>query len=466
VPTSTGICLVTYLNAADAASGSGDADSSPPRAGELPSWPLAAAFVGFPLWWLLGFVDAVWMPVALVMLMLLARHSRARVPRGFGLYLVFLAWAACSALMLSGAAAMIGFTYRWLIYASCAVILVYVYNARRSLTARYVTGCLTALWVTTFVGGYLGLLLPSVVVRTPLSYLLPSSLKANDLVNHMVIRRLAQYNPDSFLRVEPRPSAPFLYTNNWGNVYSLLLPFVVAYLFEVRGTPRFKWVALMLPVSAVPAMLTLNRGMYLGIGIAVLYAALRLAMAGRVKAVALIGALAVLGVVLFTVLPVQQRIGNRLSDTAVSTSNDTRSSLYSQAVGLVPGSPVFGYGAPVAGQNPDAAPVGTQGQVWLLLVSHGPGATVCFVGFFVVALARSWRRKDPVGLACSTVLLVSIVELAYYGIVPNGLPIMMVAAALGMRGPDPARPETVRPETARPDLLRPDVLRRDLEGPR
>jgi hypothetical protein len=207
-------------------------------------------------------------------------------------------------------------------------------------------------------------------------------------------------------------------------------------------------VALLLPVSAVPALLTLNRGMYIGIGIAVLYAVLRLAMAGQVRAVALLGTLAVAGIVLYTVLPVQQRIGNRLSDVAESTSNDTRSSLYQQAVGLVPGSPVFGYGAPVPGENPDAAPVGTQGQVWLLLVSHGPGATLCFVGFFVVGLWRSWRRGDPNGLAASTTLLVGTIELAYYGIVPNGLPIMMVAAAMGMRGPDlpPASIRPVRPE--------------------
>lgn len=431
---------MTYLDAGDAASDTVAPPSWRTPATQLPRWPLGAAFVGFPVWWLLGVVDAIWIPVAAVMVLILAQSSGVRVARGFGLYLVFLVWSGFSVVMLSSIGDLIGFAYRWMIYASCAVILVYVYNARRSISARYVSGCLTALWVTTFVGGYLGLLLPSVVVKTPLAYLLPASLKSNDLVNHMVIRRLAQYNPDSFLRVDPRPSAPFLYTNNWGNVYSLLLPFVVAYLFEIRGTRRFKWIALMIPVSAVPALLTLNRGMYLGIAVAVLYAALRLAMAGRVQAVALLGGLAVVGVVLFTVLPVQQRIGNRLSDTAESTSNTTRTSLYVQALALVPSSPLFGYGAPVPGENPDEAPVGTQGQVWVLLVSHGPGATFCFVGFFAVALARSRRRRDPVGLASSTTLLVSIMELAYYGVVPNGLPIMMVAAAMGMRGADaPAR---------------------------
>ncbi len=106
-------------------------------------------------------------------------------------------------------------------------------------------------------------------MRTPLSIGAPGRPAVNnDLVNHMVVRRLTQFNPDSFLQVAARPSAPYLFTNNWGNAYSLLLPFVIAYLFEVRGSRRFLWVALLVPVSAVPAFLTLNRGMFLGLGIA------------------------------------------------------------------------------------------------------------------------------------------------------------------------------------------------------
>lgn len=415
---------------------------SGPDVSALPRWPLSVAFVGFPVFWALGFVDVLWIPIGLIMGLYLAQARGVRVPRGFGLFLVFLVWSAFSVVTLSGGAgALMGFGYRWLIYAGCAAILVYVYNARAQLSMRFVSGCLTCLWITTFVGGYLGLLFPKAVIRTPLSYLLSDSLLNNDLVNHMVVRRLAQFNPDSFLQVAARPSAPYLYTNNWGNAYSLLLPFVIAYLFEVRGSRRFLWVALLVPVSAVPAFLTLNRGMFLGLGIAMVYCAIRLAMMGNLRGIAAVAALAVVGFALFTTLPVEQRLGNRLSDNAQSTSNDTRASLYAQSLALVPASPIFGYGAPVKGENPQAAPVGTQGQVWLLLVSHGPGATLCFVGFFVVSFGRTWRRTDPAGLVCSTVLLVGTIELAYYGVVPNGLPIMMVAAALALRGPDGDDPE-------------------------
>jgi polysaccharide biosynthesis protein PslJ len=411
-------------------------DTSLRRRSPLPRWPFTALFVGFPVWWLLGFVDVAWILAAGAMTWYLASSGRVRVPRGFGWWLLFLLWAGASALMLGGGLGFLGFGYRYAIYLAAGVIAVYVYNARATLTSRLVTGCLTAWWITTVVGGYLGLLMPSAVLRTPTSYLLSPDLLANELVNHMVVRRFAQYNPDSFLEVDPRPSAPFLYTNNWGNVYSLLLPFVLAYMFQVRGTKRFWFLVLALPVSAVPALLTLNRGMFIGIGIAALYAVVKLISLRRFGAVGAIAAAFAIGVVLFQALPVAERLDNRLDTSADATSNDTRASLYVQAIDLVPGSPVLGYGVPQDGANSNAAPVGTQGQVWMLLVSHGPIATLCYLSWFVVAFFRCWRRRDPVGLACQTTLVVGTVELFYYGMVPNGLPLMMVAAALGLRGVD------------------------------
>ncbi|WP_148571551.1 O-antigen ligase family protein [Nocardioides caldifontis] len=413
-----------------------DSAPPPPSGGVLPRWPFAALFVGFPIWWVLGLVDVAWIMVAAVMCLYLAQ-VRLRVPRGFGVWLLFLLWAGGSVIMVGGGMDLVGFAYRYLLYVASTVLAIYVYNAREQITSRYVTGCLTVWWLVTVAGGYLGVVHPSGVWRTPASWLLTDSLLNNQLVNHMVVRRFAQYNPDSFLQVAPRPSAPFLYTNNWGNVFSLLLPFVLVYMWHVRGERKFWWLVAALPVSAVPALLTLNRGMFIGLGIALLYAAVRLAMRGSFKAIGALALVAALGSALYMVLPIQERLAGRLDSSADATSNDTRASLYLQAIELVPDSPFFGYGAPQAGAESGAAPVGTQGQIWMLLVSHGPIASICFVAFFAIALLGAWRRIDPVGTAAQTVLLVGLVELLYYGMLPNGLPIMMVAAALGLRPTDP-----------------------------
>ncbi len=388
-------------------------------------------FVFFPIWWALGVADMIWMPAALVMALYLQRAGAVQAPRGFGVWLLFLGFAACSVIMLTTGGDLIGFIYRYAIYLSATVLFLYVYNARTTLTARFMTGVLTCWWLTTVVGGYLGLLFPAAVIRTPMSFLLPGGLQANDLVNHMVIRRFAQYNPDSYFQIDPRPSAPFLYTNNWGNVYSLLLPFVIVYLLEVRRERRFWPLALMLPVSVVPAIATLNRGMFLAVGVSLVYVAARMVLRRNVRALAILSAVAIVGVIGLVLFPVQGRLEARLSGS--TNSNTDRTSLYVSALQLVPDSPLFGLGGPQPSFSAVEAPVGTQGQVWQLLVSYGPIATAAFVGFFLLAFRRVRRRVDPMGIACATVLLVGTMEMAYYGIVPNGLPLMMIAAAVGLR---------------------------------
>jgi O-antigen ligase len=416
-------------------------------ASELPAWPVVSIFAAFPLWWVLGLADLIWVLMALPMALLLLRSGQVRAPRGFGVYLLFLAWVLCSASQLERAGQAIGFGYRFALYLSAAVLFLYTYNARRRLTDRLVTGALTGYWLATVLGGYLALAAPLFVLRTPLSYLLPEALTSNDLVNHMVVRRMTQWNPDGWAALDPRPTAPFLYTNNWGNVYSLVMPFVVAYLFHVWGRRRFWVVLAAVPVSMVPAFLTLNRGMFLGLGLAVAYAGLRLLLMRQVKAVAAIAVAALAGVGVFLAMPAGDRLEHRVTE---SSSTEDRASLYVQALETVPDSPILGHAAPVEASNPDLDPVGTQGQFWMILVAHGVGAVLLFVGWFVTAFARSVRRTDVTGLAASTVLLVGTMELLYYGALPYGLPVLMIAAALALRwSEDPPTGRKTAPTSTR-----------------
>jgi hypothetical protein len=54
------------------------------------------------------------------------------------------------------------------------------------------------------------------------------------------------------------------------------------------------------------------------------------------------------------------------------------------------------------------------------------------------------------GTACQAVLLVGLVELLYYGMLPNGLPLMMVAAGMGLRK-DASRPPAGAPAPSEPE---------------
>lgn len=421
----------------------------------LPRWPVTAAFALYPAWWFLGLLDLILVPLAAVMVLYLVRTPTVQVPRGWGLWAFFVLWAGASIIMLESFPALVGFSYRYLILVSASALFVYVYNARSRLHDRYLLGLLTWVWVTVVVGGYAGVFFPDVIWRTPMAYavdaakaLMPGSavIFNNDLVIQMVVRRLAQFDPTSTFDLSPRPAAPFRYTNNWGNVYSLLLPMVVASaLTASRGRRRLLlWVVL--PLSAVPAMLTLNRGMMFGIALAVVYLGFRGVLAGRPRLLAVTGLVTVVAVALFLALPIQERLSNRLDEG--SSSTETRASVYGQALGSVPGSPVFGYGAPTEGTNPNAPPVGTQGQVWVILVSNGPIALASALGWLVLAAVQSRRRWDVVGLSAHIALVVGTVELFYYGAIPYGLPLLLLIAAMALRPPPPLPPVAHAPVTA------------------
>lgn len=398
----------------------------------LPAWPLGLLLGGHPVWWVLGVVDVAWIIFGTVMLLYLLRTSGVRVPRGFGIWLAFLVWMTLSASQLDTFGRLVGFSYRHLIYLASTVLFVYVYNARHHLTDRFVCGLITLFWSFTVVGGYLGMAFPTTVVRTPLSYVLPGALTNNELVNHMVIRRFAQFNPDGWFDVDPRPSAPFLYTNNWGNVYSLLLPFVVLYLLKSRGQRRF-WVLLaLLPLSFVPAAATLNRGMFLGIGVAALYLSIRHLLLGNAKVLVAVSVAGVVAITAFGMSSFSGEVAERVSET--STTED-RAEIYLQTIVSVQDSPLLGMGAPRPSTNPNIPPVGTHGQFWIVLHSHGVPGMLLFMGWFGAAFLLSLRRTDGVGLVANAALLVGLVEALYYGFLPVGLMVLMLVAALALRRP-------------------------------
>lgn len=397
---------------------------------ELPRWPFAIIFLGYPIWWLAGLSDLIWIGVGGIMFLYLVRFRSARVPKGFSVWVLFLLWMTCSFIAIDSPDRMFGFVYRLLIYLALTVIFVYVYNAKAHLKVQYVLGCLTVFWAVVVIGGYLGLLFPSVVIHTPLSYVLPQSLMRNELVNQMAIRRLTQFNPTAWSYIDPRPSAPFLYTNNWGAAYSLLLPLVVGYLWQIRKSRRFWLVLAAIPVSFVPAFLTLNRGMFLGLGIALLYAAMRMALAGNRKGLGALLGLGILVAISVQVLPVTERLQNRLG---VSSTTVDRESLYTEALSETLKSPIFGFGAPRPSVTIGAPSVGTQGQIWMVLYSHGFLGAGLFLLTFAVMFFYTLRLSDPVGLACNTVLLVSMVEVFYYGMLASGLALMLIAGSIGLQ---------------------------------
>ncbi|WP_431074405.1 O-antigen ligase family protein [Microbacterium phyllosphaerae] len=397
---------------------------------ELPRWPFTAMLAFFPLWWVLGFAEMAWIPLAACMVVLMVRRGGIQVPRGFAIWLMFIVLMCASVIGIDTSGRMIGFVYRALLYIMITVVFVYVYNARETLTMRYVLGVLTLFWLWAVLGGFAGIIAPEFSFRTPLSYVLPQGLQANELIGEMVVRRLTQYNPDSWLALDPRPSAPFLYTNGWGNVYSITLPMVVAYLTLIPRGRRFWLLIVTIPLSLVPAFLTLNRGMFIGLAVAAAYLFFRFALAGRLRAVALLSVIGVIAGIAAVALDVGSKLTDRVE---TSSSTEDRANLYEETFVRTLQSPFFGYGAPRPSFTDGAPSAGTQGHLWMVMFSHGFPALICFLLALVWMFFATARASSTAMLVLHTVQLVILVEVFFYGVLPNGLILTFPAAALAMR---------------------------------
>lgn len=407
-----------------------------------PGWPLYVLLLGFPLWWVLGLGAFIWPILAVPMVFSLVMRDRITVPRGFGLWLLFLLWMLASATQLDEPQRGIVFLYRAAVYFSATVLFLYVYNAStESLPARRVLMLLAAFWVIAVAGGLLGLLLPQGSIRTPVEMLMPRGLLANSFVYELVHPRFAQVQTILGYPV-PRPAAPFVYTNEWGANIALLTPLAIAALGQFRKGSSRTFIRLMLVASVIPIVVSLNRGLWLGLSLGLAYASFRLATRGRGRALGAMLVGLVIAATLILTTPLKDLVTERL---ATPHSNQGRLALYQEAAEGVLESPLVGFGAPRPSErNPNAPRVGTHGQLWLVLFSHGIPAAALFIGWFLYALWRTREGSSRIPFWTHVALFIALVQMPYYGMVPVPIHILMIAVALAWREASEGRPG--RPE--------------------
>jgi hypothetical protein len=404
---------------------------APRRSGLPEGWPLLILFGAFPVWWALGLSAVIWILLAVPMLAWLLARGRVRVPKGFGLWLAFLFWMLLSASQLDEARRWYAFSYRAVLYLSMTVMFVYVYNLpRASVPARRIVLALTLFWATVICFGFAALANPDFRLTTPVSLLLPGALTANPFAQDLFSARLAQVQ--TFIGYAlPRPAAPFTYTNEWGGAVGLLTPMALAGLGMLRGYLTRNLVRLLLVASLVPIVISANRGLWVGLGAGLVYAAVRVALRGNARAlVAILGFLAIVAA-LVTFTPLERYVSDRL---AHQHSNERRESLSSQAVKGGLERPLLGYGGPR--ESPDlvnAPEIGTHGQVYLVLFSQGIPGLAFFCGWWLWALWVSHRGATGPPLWCHVMLLIGVLEFLFYDMMPTQLHLMMVVAAVAWR---------------------------------
>jgi polysaccharide biosynthesis protein PslJ len=420
------------------------------RYARLPyGWPLYAAFGLFPLWYVLGFGSLIWFFLAIPMTFNLVARERVRIPKGFGLFLLFFIWMLATFIQLQGNSVdrMFGFAYRAGLYYSAGVWCLYIYNApKRLLPTRTVLKVLTLMWIVVVAGGWLGILNPLLEFSTLAEKLLPKGIQDNELVYTLIHPKVAEVQ--QFLGYDvARPQAPFDFSNNWGANFALLLPFVCAFWGQMRTLTRRNILRLVAVASLVPVVFSLNRTLWLALIVILVYGGARFAVRGRKGSFQAICAVAIVGYLLFNFGPTGKLIADRAK---VAHSNSGRALLYNEAKDSVAKSPMLGYGAPRPSQrNPNLPPVGTQGQFWLVFFSHGFPGALFFVSFAVYAMTRTRRIRTSAGLWAHISLLIGIIIMPFYGWLHMQVHIFLIAFALASR-----------------EMVDPDVPAEQLASPR
>ncbi|MET7949907.1 O-antigen ligase family protein [Micromonospora sp. NPDC005324] len=399
----------------------------PPR---LPRWPLLIMFGLVPLWWLAGAFYLIWPLFGAVLLALLIVRGRVPLPPATGIWLLFLTLVLLSATQLPTPVSLLPFGLRLGYYVTALVVGVYVYvyaRERGDVPGALVPLCM--FWFGLVVLGWLGVLAPRFELTTLMEILLPGGVAHHPYIQDLVHVSAAEWSKLSLSPIY-RPTAPFPYTNNYGGAYAMTLPCVVAYTMLCRRG-ILRWALMVsLPLSLVPAFLTLNRVMFasLGAGLAVL--GVRAALRGNVRVGASVIGVIIIGGLTTLLIPVADMINSRVE---ASDTNTDRFSLYAEVIRRMWDSPWLGYGAPVTVDTVTAeVPVGTQGQLWTVLFSHGVPALLCFLAWFVVAAVKTARARSAPGQWLAVIPIICMVQIPFYGMADPTITIAYYGVAVAM----------------------------------
>ena len=423
-----------------------------PEARSRAGWPLTALLMLYPLWWALGMGTLIVPLLALPMAVQLWRRRPVAVPPGFGIWLLFLLWVLVSTVMLgenppgtlpdTTSGRWLSVVFNLAGYVSATVILLYAGNlTEEEFPRRRLVRQLGAFFVFVVVGGLLGVLAPRFQFTSPVEMLLPESVTRVGFVRSLVHPASSQLQ-DVLGFTSPRPSAPFGYTNTWGNCLALLIGwFVISWLRDPRSARRIAGFGILL-VAAVPIVYSLNRGLWIGLAVIALVTAGRLALRGRLLVIVGLLVTVLLAGLMVLTTPLATIVEGRFDNPQ---SNKIRGFTIERTLDVVEYSPVIGFGSPRAalGSSNSIAigaddecrrcgnpTLGSNGQLWLVLIAQGIGGVVLYFGFFLRSMWVYRRDRTPIGDAGFLTLMLTFLFMFLYNALTMPLVVTMMAVAL------------------------------------
>lgn len=417
--------------------------------GSLLVWLLAL----YPLWWVLGLQALIFPMLAVPMAISLTRRRHVELPPAFGIWLCFCLVVAASLLMLDvnppGTVAggwlgrLPGALYRFGGYISVTIIALYAVNlSEREFPRRRLIGLLSYLGLVTVVGGLLGTFAGTFEFTSPVEAVLPHGIRSNGFVKSLVHPQASQVM--DFLGYEtPRPAAPWGYTNTWGNIMAICAGWIAVAAFCFRTSTRHRVAAVaLLAIAVVPIVHSMNRGLWLNLGVIAVVVAVRMFIVGRLWMIGVLVGAGLVALLAIAVTPLGDVVSARIDN---GHSDDGRGYSTEQALAAVPHSPVLGFGSTrntvgsadsIAIGPTEACPncgsrtLGGNGQLWQVVFAHGLAGVACYLGFFLAVLWRFRRDHSPVGIVGWVVMVLSLTSMFYYNALLPPLVLTMLCYVL------------------------------------
>ena len=278
-------------------------------------------YLGFPLWWALGLAQVIFFAMAIAMVVILRRQGTLRVPHGFAPWLLFLVWMLAGAILFratapgtvpgGGFGRLANFAVWAAWYGVITIAMLYVANTAREVSTSRIIRLLGWMFVVTAGFGVLAVLAPTLEFESPMEVILPHSLVSTNFVRTLIHPSLAS-SSDFLGYVQPRPTAPFPYSNAWGNNLALYLPFFILAWFGRDAGWRRKLGPIVLLAAAFPIIFSLNRGLWISLALAGAYAAIRLAVNGRGRFLQMLVVAGVVGAIVFVNSPLYDTVVLRI----------------------------------------------------------------------------------------------------------------------------------------------------------
>jgi hypothetical protein len=283
----------------------------------------------------------------------------------------------------------------------------------------------------TIVLGFTGLLFPGHELHTIGGHLLPSGLKSINLVSDMANPKLSQVQNILGFPIA-RPAAPFFFTNGWAANLAVFTPFALMAFTTVRRESVRLGMAVLLVLGLIPFISSVSRGAWIAISVGCAYAGIRIALArGNVKTVLRVAAAGGIFFCLVWLTPLHGIIDARL---AHPHSNKGRAEQNLEAARRATQSPLIGYGAPLPSEDTSISHnIGTHGQIWLVMFSHGFPALLLYLAWFGLVFLQFRRCRTQEELWMHVLIFICILMMPVYGLLSLNFDLLMAAMGLVFR---------------------------------